>query len=173
VGAVETTPSRDATLASVGPPLAEPGCAADAGKGATTTPRAPRNVDASSSEISRIMLAQGRELPPDLRRSAVELRLAATDDATAAEASRPIDRERTDGESLDIQSSEPLGGELSPELTVVRPDCHDVALLPQLELTLTISCGGYRSKDIALDLRRPPTAPLVVVLALGSPQVGR
>jgi hypothetical protein len=172
VGAVETTPSREETLASVGPPLADPGCASDAGKGATAPPWAARIVDAADSEIVRITLVQGRPLPSDLRRSAVELGLAALEDANAADASRPIDRERTGGETLDLQTSEPLGGEIAPELSVIRPDCHDVAPLPQIELTLTVACGGYRSKEIALDLRREQTAPIAVVLALGSPQIG-
>jgi RNA polymerase sigma-70 factor (ECF subfamily) len=176
VGSVELTPSADDTLASVGPPIVIPG-------GGGTSQQVSLAVEMLTSRVLLTRFDQRlveRDAAADLaavegqwaHRLAVDgTRVLLTDVYTATvdlPSLERIDRERQEGDALRFDGEEPGCDGAGLKLTALRPDLHEIAPLPRLELTLVVTCGDYQSEEIPVDLRGDYFQPMVVTMKMGS-----
>ena len=75
-----------------------------------------------------------------------------------------LDRDRQEGDSLELVAGEPDLGAAELTLTKTRPDAFTLQPLPRSQLTVQVRCGGYESDPLPLDLRFGETLPLVVTM---------
>jgi RNA polymerase sigma factor (sigma-70 family) len=177
VGSVEFTPSADDTLASVGPPIVIPG-----GGGGTSHPVAlavetltsrvtldrldTRLIahDVAVNFVPQVESQWIRGLAVDASKSTLDT-LFANFDLPSLER---IDRERQEGDALRFDGEEPGCDGAALKLEALRPDLHEIAPLPRLELTLVVTCGDYQSEELPVDLRGDYFQPQVVTMKMVS-----
>lgn len=165
VGGVSVTPSKEDTLASVGPPVAIPG-------------RAPSASDELLSELLQVEFTSAQVAFERIAYRDVSVRLgaqvlsysirhAAFDEIQTPEVlAEPgrLDREREEGDGLAFDRAAPDCDEVQLKIVALRPDMHEIRPLPRAELTVTVSCGHYRSDEVAIDLRNDPFQPFLITM---------